>query len=324
MNCAIIGAGQLGSRHLQGLLTVTSCNLNIYIADPSPDSLDIAKQRANEITHGHTLFFKNAINELPNSLDFVIIATDSKVRLAVIEELVRVSKVNYLILEKVLFPSIHEYDLSLNIINENGIQCWVNHPRRMYEDYKKLKEQFVKDKTYSFQLVGSSWGLACNGLHFIDLFEYLTDSTISFISCENLNLEPIESKRGGYIEFEGSVQGKLNENHIFSISSLSNKNIVPPSISIMTDDFRIFIQENGKSKIYLFHKENNFEPISIDITMKFQSQLTGVLFDQLIQNNTCDLPTLQHASITHKVFIQSLLNHWNKGTGIQNNLLPIT
>jgi predicted dehydrogenase len=298
--------------------------LNVYIVDPSSDSLDIAKQRANEITHGHTLFFKNAINELPNTLDFVIIATNSKVRLAVIEELVRVSKVTYLILEKVLFPSIQEYDLALDMVNEHGIQCWVNHPRRMYEDYKKLKEHFVKDKTYLFQLVGSSWGLACNGLHFIDLFEYLTDSSLFSISCENLNPHPIDSKRGGYLEFEGTIQGQLVHNHLFSISSLSNDIIIAPSISIMTDDFRIFIQESGKPMIYLFQKENNFDPISLDITMKFQSQLTGVLFEQLIQSNTCDLPTLQHASITHKVFIQSLLNHWNKGTGIQNNLLTIT
>jgi len=324
MNCAIIGAGQLGSRHLQGLLTVTSSNLNIYVIDPSSDSLDIAKQRVNEITHAHTLFFKNAIKELPETLNFVVVATNSKVRLAVLQELVQVSKMDYLILEKVLFPSIQEYDLALEIVNTYGIHCWVNHPRRMYEDYKKLKEYFVKDKTYSFQLVGSSWGLACNGLHFIDLFEYLTDSSLTSMSCENLNSHPIESKRGGYLEFEGSIQGQLSYNHIFSISSLSNDLIIAPSISIMTDDLRIFIQESGKSKIYFFHKVKDFEPISVDITMKFQSQLTGLLFDQLIRKNTCDLPSLQHASKTHKVFIQSLINHWNKVTGIQNNLLPIT
>jgi len=139
-----------------------------------------------------------------------------------------------------------------------------------------------------------------------------------------LNPNPLESKRGGYLEFEGTIQGQLGHNHLFSISSLSNENIIAPSISIMTNDVRIFIQESGKPKIYLFHKDKNFEPMPLDITMKFQSQLTGLLFEQLIQNNTCDLPTLQHASNTHKVFIQSLLNHWNKGTGTQNNLLPIT
>jgi ubiquinone/menaquinone biosynthesis C-methylase UbiE len=77
--------------------------LNVYIVDPSSDSLNIAEQRANKITHAHTLFFKNAIHELPNVLDFVVIAINSKVRLAALQELVRVSKVNYLILEKCCF-----------------------------------------------------------------------------------------------------------------------------------------------------------------------------------------------------------------------------
>ena len=48
MNCAIIGAGQLGSRHLQGLLSYKKESLNIFIIDPSDDSLFIAKQRALE------------------------------------------------------------------------------------------------------------------------------------------------------------------------------------------------------------------------------------------------------------------------------------
>ena len=324
MNCAIIGAGQLGSRHLQGLLSVLASNLNIYVIDPSFDSLAIAKQRSNEVEHSHTVSFHSAISELPKTLDFVVIATSSKVRLAVLQELVQNSVVKYLILEKVLFPSIWEYDVAVEIINKHGIQCWVNHPRRMFDEYKNLKSYFRKDSHYSFQLLGSAWGLACNGLHFIDLFEYLTDSKLTTVSCGNLNQYPIESKRQGYIEFEGTIEGQLNQKHTFSISSLSSDRIIAPSICIMTDYMRVFIQESGTPKIYLFHKDNDFKPILIDINMKFQSQLTGDLFNQLINNTSCDLPTLKQASNTHRVFIQSLLDHWNKGTGNQNITLPIT
>lgn len=324
MNCAIIGAGQLGSRHLQGLLTVQNQKLTIYIVDPSIDSIEIARQRANEISHSHNLVFITSIEELAKELSFVVIATNSNVRYNVLKKLLETCSVNFLILEKVLFPKIQEYDDALELIKKSGTQCWVNHPRRLNNDYKKLKRYFDKDKTFSFQLVGASWGLACNALHFIDFFEYLTDSSLTSMSCENLNPQPQESKRNGYIEFEGNILGKLSNNHVFSISSLPNDQIVQPSISIMTDDFRIFIQEGGKSKIYLFLKEKNFEPISLDMTIKFQSQLTGLLFEQLNQYNTCELPTLQHASKTHKLFIESLLNHWNKATGKQNILLPIT
>ena len=106
MNCAIIGAGQLGSRHLQGLLSYKKESLNIFIIDPSDDSLFIAKQRALELEHKHSLTFTDSFQELPKHLDFVVIATNSKVRFVVMEILLQHASVSYLILEKVLFPDL--------------------------------------------------------------------------------------------------------------------------------------------------------------------------------------------------------------------------
>ena len=324
MNCAIIGAGQLGSRHLQGLLTYSLNQLNVYVVDPSEESINLAQQKASEITHDHKLTFSTSLSEIPSFLDLVIIATNSKVRLSVLEDLVKIAKIRYLVLEKVLFPSVEQYDQALEIIKNYNIKCWVNHPRRMYDDYKNLKSYFSKDKIYSFQIVGASWGLACNALHFIDIFEYLTDSSLSILSCENLNSNPIESKRVGYIEFEGTINGMLNEKHLFSISSLSSNEIVAPSISIMTDNTRFFIQESGKSKIYVFDQSKGFKPDELDFTAKFQSQLTGKLLEQLIEKDSCDLTTFKHAALTHKIFIQSFLNHWNTKNNQIHTMLPIT
>ena len=44
----LIGAGQLGSRHLQGLLKFQKKQF-IYVLDRSEDSLTVAKKRAAEI-----------------------------------------------------------------------------------------------------------------------------------------------------------------------------------------------------------------------------------------------------------------------------------
>ena len=55
-NCLIIGAGQLGSRHLQGLVKYLG-QLEIYVLDPSIDSLIIAQEREREITHNHEIIY---------------------------------------------------------------------------------------------------------------------------------------------------------------------------------------------------------------------------------------------------------------------------
>ena len=323
-NCTVIGAGQLGSRHLQGLLTYQQEALNIFILDPSSESLAFAKQRADEMDHIHSLIFTHSIQELPKQIEFVVIATNSKVRLEVMETLFQHTSVKYLILEKVLFPDMEHYEKALGLIKQNNVRCWVNHPRRMYEDYHKLKAVFDVSKTYTFQLVGASWGLACNGLHFIDLFEFLTDAKLTTISNAMLDGQPIESKRSGYLEFDGTLLGTLNNKHTFSITSLKNQEIIAPTLSIMTDDLRILIQESGTPKVYFFKKERNFKMEVASFQVLFQSQLTGRLFAQIQTTGTCDLPSFEHASSSHQLFIESILNKWNKDTKTNNILLPIT
>lgn len=324
MNCAIVGAGQLGSRHLQGLLTYQQESLSVFIVDPSSESLSVAQQRADEIKHKHTLTFIQLYQDLPKQLEFVVVATNSNVRLEVMEALFQHANVRNLILEKVLFPDLDQYAKALELININNVKCWVNHPRRMYESYHQLKSLFDNSKSYNFQLVGASWGLACNGLHFIDLFEFLTDTKLTTIYNSLLDGKPIESKRSGYVEFDGTLSGTLNNEHSFSITSLKNHNLIPPTLSIMTDDLRIVIQESGTPKVYLFKKENGFAIEEIAFQVLFQSQLTGKLLEQIQNSDTCDLPTFEHASSTHQIFIESILNRWNEVTNTNNTSLPIT
>ena len=324
MNCAIIGAGQLGSRHLQGLLTYQQETLSIFIVDPFSESLALAQKRAELIEHNHMLTFAQSHQDLPKKIEFVVIATNSNVRLAVMEGLLQHASVRNLILEKVLFPDLFQYAKALELINVNNVKCWVNHPRRMYETYHELKSLFVKSKTYNFKLVGASWGLACNGLHFIDLFEFLTDTKLTTISNALLDGQPIESKRSGYVEFEGTLTGTLNNKHSFSITSLKNQTLIAPTLSIMTDDVRIVIQESGTPKVYLFRKENSFDLEEVPFQVLYQSQLTGKLLEQIQTTGTCDLPTFEQASSTHQIFIESILNRWNQVTNTNNTSLPIT
>ena len=323
-NIAIIGSGELGSRHLQGILSVSKFIFEIFIIDPSKASLRTAQKRSNELKHNHNLNFHTTINYLPKLLDFVVVATNSKVRLSVIEQLINKLNINYLLLEKVLFPELKHYELALKLIRTKKIKCWVNHPRRMYKNYQLMKNYFRSNETFFFQLVGSAWGLGCNGLHFIDLFEFLTSSTLTTINTDFVDNKAIKSKREGYIEFTGTITGTLDNKHIFSITSTNSNELVPPSITIMSEKIRLFIQESVSPKVYKLIKENSFEMEQEDFNMEYQSQLTGKLIEQLISSGTCDLPSLEHASQTHKKFIKSFLDKWNLNERTNCSKLPIT
>jgi predicted dehydrogenase len=109
---AIIGAGQLGSRHLQGL-TKASIPMTITVFDTSMDALRIAEQRYNEVPSNpliNNISFTTHFEEIPGHIDLAIISTSSGPRFQVTSNLLENRIVTNILFEKFLFPKLSEYD----------------------------------------------------------------------------------------------------------------------------------------------------------------------------------------------------------------------
>jgi hypothetical protein len=320
---ALIGAGQLGSRHLQGLAKST-IDISIEVVEPYAKSREVAKQRYEEIEKNpkidHIDFFES-IDELSDTLNVVIIATNADIRSKIIRELLSKKEVKSLILEKVLFQTIEEYSEVQKLFEEGSVKCWVNHPRRMFPAYKDLKES-LKNATqvlYGFQ--GGDWGLGCNGLHFIDHLAYLTDSSNLILNNDSLDDKIYDSKRKGFVEFNGLLTGKL-DNNIFSL--YSNWQSIPSILTIVSDILVAKIDE-GAGIINISKKENAWKNEVIkEKIVYFQSELSNVLIEDLLINNMCSLPTYKEAMNLHVPYIESLLEHMERTTGQSYKLCPIT
>ena len=107
----ISGAGQLGSRYLQGMV---NCNspLRIYVHDCHENSLSLAKQRWDEaanLNNIHKVSYHTSLQGLPGLIDIAIVSTTADVRATVVENISKKIDVNYWVLEKVLAQN--EYDL---------------------------------------------------------------------------------------------------------------------------------------------------------------------------------------------------------------------
>ena len=319
---AIIGAGQLGSRHLQGLLKSKSEQV-IYVLDPSESSLKISRNRAQEIKNNHNLLFITDWNKLPNYLDLVIVSTGANVRSKVVSKLLTDFKVKNLILEKVLFQDLKSYSEINNLINKTKTPTWVNHPRRMFNHYQEIKKIISQDEEkVSFQVYGGNWGLACNGLHFIDLFSFLSNSEVKHINFNGVE-EIVDSKRLNNIEFIGSITGEFKNGSDFSISSL-NGSISDTTVCVFTKSNRWIIQEGVAQKVIHLSNENNFNETITTFESEFQSSLTTIILNDLLAKQELDLPTYNQACSSHIPFIKSALNAYTRITGINTSIIPIT
>ena len=229
--------------------------------------------------------------------------------------------VKNLVLEKVLFQKVEEFQEFENILKREGVSCWVNHPRRMFPFYNKLKEDIKNAKRVSYNFQGGSWGLGCNGLHFLDHLSYLVNSNDLILDAGLLDKKIYSAKREGFVEFNGSLMGRI-DNHTFSLYSGVDE--AAGMLTITSDCLSVCIDElTGNCKIA--YKDNNWkwEELSEKVIF-FQSELSGKLADEILSDGRCLLPTYQEAMKIHIPFIECLLGHESKIEGKEITTCRIT
>lgn len=318
---AIIGSGQLGSRHLQGLLKM-EIPLSIDVVDSSQASLELAKNRASEIeTQLKDIRYLTNIEALKNDIDLCIIATGANVRLTILETLLKLKKVQNLILEKVLFQSLGDFQIADNLIKKHGINCWVNCPRPMFDFYKNIKSKIGKDELITYMVSGGEWGLACNAIHFIDNMAFLSCNTQFVYDTSGIS-SVIESKRKGFVEFSGTLIGRQPNGSELILHS-RNYSDAKLRIHILTDNYSWEIDEIDGT-VLESSKKSNWKVKKQKIKIPFQSEITNVFVKQILYEGKCDLSTYRTSMNLHLDMLSSFINVYNFKTGQHSKICPIT
>ncbi len=313
---ALIGAGRLGSRYLQGL---ASCKIliDVWVIDPSEDALATSKARWEEVAsspHSHSVRYSTTLNNLPHSLDLCLVTTTADTRLQAVNQVQSQCKVRYWVLEKVLAQSKAQLsDLEYSLKDAEGV--WVNTARRMLEWHQRICKALHKGGRWQSKGSGSNWGLACNSIHFIDLVCWWTGEVLEKVNASGLeHWNP--SKRKGFWE----VNGRL----LVHYSGGSELELV--SAQKLSKTFQIYFQ-NTDSEYLLNESTGTFiGPNGFDIPgrIEFQSEIAGRLVDQILLDGTCSLPKLSESAQMHKILIDGLLQHWNESQQRNDTILPIT
>lgn len=320
---AIIGAGQLGSRHLQAVAR-SNQKISIEVVEPFESSRTVAKQRFEEIPQNDNIVsisFLESIHQLSSELDLVVIATNSDVRSAVTLELLSSKKVKNIVLEKVLFQKEEEYDQVKKALEQSGTHCWVNHPRRMFPFYQTLKRKLANATRIDFSVSGGGWGLACNGLHFLDVFEYLSGTAVTKIDNRYLDKKILETSRKGYIELSGKLIGNVSQN-TFDINCFESPS--PLLITITSDVLNLQIDESGGWYKIAERSDEWRSTVKEEKIIYYQSELTDKVLEDVLTTGTSILPTYEEAMKLHLTFIGTILKHINSFAETKLDSCPIT
>lgn len=291
---AIIGAGQLGRRHLQGLVKSTQ-QLSIHVVDPFVDS---RKAVENFITSADAaslppIQIHSSVGDLSGDLDLVVIATTANHRLEIIEQLTSKCNVRYLVLEKFLFNDSRDYTRASSLITKYGICAWVNTPRRFFDVYRQLREQTCNDRLLHFCVDGGDWGLCCNSVHFVDLAQFLSGATELRAMRSHFDGDALQSKRDGYVELTGELTGEIGSAS-FTLRSIRGS-IKPITLTLYYEQQTVFVAEGAGS----LWRIGQSQVESKTFRLPYQSEMTGVVADQLLTSGTCDLAPYADSVAAH-------------------------
>lgn len=311
----IAGAGQLGSRHLQGVKT-SKHELDIWVYDLSADSLKVAEERYNQVvSENKTAHFVTSLDTVPTDLDVAIVASSSKPRYVIVSQLLSSHNVKYMVLEKFLFPKLSEYSAVASLLNEKGVATWVNCPRRMWDGYAYIQKLIDKSKPVVYTFEGGEWGMCCNTIHFADIFMALNGEDSFEFDFSELVQEVVDSKRPGYVEIYGQ-----------EIFTTPNGSRLVLSSTPSFDGVSRAVIRNGENTIEYY--EGTGEIVvngeHTQVPVHYQSGLSGILVDELFDSGNCRLATYEVSASYHVAYLSKIAPFINKIKGWTSDSCPIT
>ena len=320
----LVGRGGIGSRHLQGLSQIDR-KADISVVDPNPESLALGKKRFGDMPANgllESIGYYKSIDSISGDFDLAIIATNSDIRSSVVDELLEKVNINYFILEKVAFQSVECFDHVLSLFRKHDIKAWVNCPNRTYHSYKSFKSINYPNGKVNMHVDGGDWGLASSCIHYIDLFSYLTMETL--IEFDTLGVDPklYSTKRDGFIEFGGALYARTIKGDTLTI--VDDKNSERPVVlNIANEKSKCIVFESiGKALIQTQEKSWDWEEVPFPIP--HQSELTNILVQQILDNGTCDLISLEESYLLHKPMLDAFNEHLTNVMGQKQIKCPIT
>lgn len=304
-NILIFGCGNIGSRHIQGLLKNEKIKIRIYVVEKNKNSIRIAKNRISNYKNNNLIFFYKNLDFKKKKFDLCILATTSKNRLLYIRQIIKNKIIKNLIIEKVPFQNLEDFKKAKNILEKKNITSFVNFPRRSYSVYKNLKNKINSDILVRIQVVGNPWNMASNMLHFIDLLMFFSKSFGEKLNFKlGKNNKIIKSKRKNFNEIKGRINVYNSEGRIL--------------------DFRDTKNMEKELVIKIFNGNNIFEINETKFTLKinnrficnfnypYQSYLSKFYPSQLTKYKNLNLTELSKSYLSHKLLFNILNIQFNK------------
>jgi predicted dehydrogenase len=321
MKVQIIGAGQLGSRHLQALRN-TQQDLDITVVDPSLESLKVAKERYEALPEKgkHKIQFLEA-SPKTGAWDLLIVATNASHRRQVLQHAVENLQIKNYIIEKILFTKLADYQWADSLSNSAFKNAWVNCCMRQMPIYNEIKKD-LKSKNFNYNVTGSNYGLVTNSIHYLDYASWLAGTNDYSLDFSQLDNKAVESKRKGYLELNGTLRANFKTGAVANVTCFT-KGTLPIVVEVHSEEQRYVVLESERKALF-WNSEKAWAREEREAVIPYQSQLTTEMVQIISENKPSPLPTLAESISIHLNLLNPLKEFLVKTNQTQVEEFPFT
>lgn len=295
----LIGCGNIGFRHLQALLQMGS-PAKITIVEPNLAAHPRIVALMTEHLAPHQMELCDALPNTPGHFELAVLATSANHRRTIVEDLLSRHSVGAIILEKVLFQRLEDFDAVRALLAAKVVQAYVNCGRRYFPGYIELKQRFAKQaKPLDILITGQAFGLASNAVHFLDLAEYLNSSVLTKLDATGLLAGSVTAKRAGCVEIFGSLTAQFENDSRLTIDCRADGplNVV---VKIFCQDTAITIDEVAR-RITEAEVSNAFMSKNVSECVE--------IYDSVLQTGHCSLTPYADSARQHLLYLSAVLTH---------------
>lgn len=240
----VVGAGGIGSRHLQALAASTSVG-DVFAVEPREEARDIALERwAQSSTSASRKLSFVRLDEVRFTPAAVVLATPAMGRVDLLDRLLGLGA-TLILSEKVFAQRIVDLNRALELEAAHHARIWLNQIYRYSPVFRAVRALADGAPIHMDVQVGGD-GMGCNLIHFLDLFEFVANDQVSALHAR-LDMPVHASKRGGsLVEFTGHSSARGARGGQFVCSYIAGP-AHPPIITLSWGSEQVTVSEEDGS-----------------------------------------------------------------------------
>ena len=214
-NCLLVGFGKMGKLYYKILKDLKF--KKIYVIS-----------KPLEKKYEKNSFFLDDIKKFKKKkikIDLAVVATTADVHDFYVKELAYLN-IKFIMVEKPISTSIKSAQEMIELCQKKRCTLSVNHSFRFNKAISKIKK--INDskelgKLISINVIGGNMGLSMNGVHFFEIFNYLTKNPISVVSAEIDKKILINPRGKKFKDNSGLIIGKNKKRQFIFINLLEQQ-----------------------------------------------------------------------------------------------------